>query len=366
MPEKRVAGAESRKRKRGRWLSAFLLLVPVALFLLNGCQLGYYSQAVKGQVSLMAKRQPVEKVMADPATPEAVRQQLLLAEQVREYAAAEMDLPAEKVYRSYVALESEAVVWNVLAAPRLSLTPRTWCYPLLGCLSYRGYFDKQAAWDEARRLAAEGEDTYVGGAIAYSTLGWFADPLTTPMIETSGPGLVELLLHELTHRKLYLRGDTGFNESLATMVAREGTLRYLAHHSLSLDWQRWRQRDAARAAFLELVADARQALARLYASDRDDEDKLRAKAAVIDTLREDYRQRVTRIPALADYSGFFAGPLNNAQLNGVRDYYGLVPAFQRLLLDCGGEWACFWPRVEALAKDDDARRQWAGAKGAEF
>mgnify|MGYP002525421991 CR=1 FL=1 len=328
------------------------------LFFLSGCQLGYYGQAVKGHLSLMAKREPVDEVVADAATPEAVRRQLRLSERVLDYAAADMGLPAEKVYRSYVALDEDAVVWNVLAAPRFSLQPRTWCYVLLGCLSYRGYFDEAAARDEARRLDAEGSDTYVSGAIAYSTLGWFADPLTTPLRDTSGAGPVALTLDELTHRRLCIRDDTRFNESLASMVAREGTLRYLARHDLNVDLTLWAQRDAARAAFLTLIKEAREQLERLYASDRSDQDKLAAKARMIDTLRANYLKRAEQLPALSAYQGFFQGPLNNAQLNGVQDYYGLVPAFQRLLLRCGGQWDCFWERVRGLADDDAARRVW--------
>ncbi len=333
------------------------------LFFLSGCQLGYYGQAVKGHLALMGKREPVEEVVAEAATPEAVRRQLRLSERVLDYAATDMGLPAEKVYRSYVALDQDAVVWNVLAAPRFSLQPRTWCYVLLGCLSYRGYFDEAAARQEARRLDAQGSDTYVSGAIAYSTLGWFSDPLTTPMLNTSSAGLVELMLHELTHRKLYIRDDTRFNESLASMVAREGTLRYLARHDLNVDLTLWAQRDAARGAFLALIEGARERLERLYASDRPEQDKLAAKARIIDRLRADYLARADQLPALAAYRGFFQGPLNNAQLNGVQDYHGLVPAFQRLLLACGGQWGCFWERVQRLADDDHARRAWQARAG---
>ena len=319
--------------------------------LLSGCQVGYYGQAIKGHFSLMHQRQPVERVLADPDTPAAVRRQLLLADDVLEFADRELALPARDVYRTYVPLERDAVVWNVQAAPRFSLTPKTWCYPLLGCLSYRGYFHQQAARDEADKLAAEGWDTDVGGAIAYSTLGWFQDPLTTPMIDRSGPALVELILHELVHRRLYIRDHTRFNESLATMVAREGTLRYLAHHDLTVDLDQWQQRDRARDAFLALVDDARDQLAALYASDLDPDVMAAEKAARIQALRRAFQERAGQVPGLSAYAGFFQGNLNNARLNGVHDYYGLVGTFRKMLLSCGGQWPCFWERVEALADD---------------
>lgn len=318
---------------------------------LSGCQLGYYGQAMKGHFSLMHQREPVERVLANPDTPDPVRRQLALAEDVLGFAERDLALPAEGVYRGYVHLDRDAVVWNVMAAPRFSFQPKTWCFLFVGCLSYRGYFQEAAAREQADKLAAEGWDTYVGGAIAYSTLGWFDDPLTTPMIDRSGPALVELLIHELVHRRLYIADHTRFNESLATMVAREGTLRYLAHHDLAVDLDRWRRRDQARDAFLDLVGDTRDKLATLYAGDLPPEAMGEQKAALIEALRQAFRARAEAVPGLEAYAGFFEGTLNNARLNGVHDYYGRVGDFQKILLSCGGQWPCFWRRVEALADD---------------
>ena len=328
------------------------------MLLLSACQLPYYSQAIKGQLSLMDKREPVSQVIDNPDTSPKVRQQLALSRQVLGYAADEMHLPAKHVYRQYVPLDRDAVVWNVLAAPPYSLRPHTWCYLVLGCLSYRGYFHKSAAEAEAHRLADRGYDTYVSGAIAYSTLGWFRDPLTTPMIDRSPAGLVDLLLHELTHRRLYIANDTRFNESLAVTVARAGTLRFLAAHHLDVNMNRLQRRDRARQAFLDLVGHARHELAELYASGRSDEAMEAGKAAIVTRLRRDFHRRSQDVPGLADYAPFFDGPLNNAQLNGVQDYYGLVPAFRGILSDCHGQWDCFWQRVDRLADNDKRRRAW--------
>jgi len=339
--------------ERGAGLAASLRLIACSLLLfLSGCQIGYYGQAVKGHMDLMGARQPVAEVVADPSTPAPVRRQLALAGDVLTFAGNDLGLPARKVYRDYVHLEHDAVVWNVIAAPPYSLEPRTWCYLMLGCLSYRGYFDRADAQALAGELDAEGMDTYVSGAIAYSTLGWFADPLTTPMIDRSGPGLVELLIHELVHRRLYIRDDTRFNESLATMVAREGTLRYLARHDLAVDLDRWRERDRARDAFLALVGATRERLETLYRSGADEAAMAVRKAALIEGLRDNYRARAEQLPALRAYAGFFEGPLNNARLNGVHDYYGMVGTFQTLLLSCGGQWDCFWEAVDVLARRD--------------
>lgn len=340
-------------------MRGILFLVSCSLFLLlSACQLPYYSQAIKGQLSLMDKREPVSKVIDNPDTSPTVRQQLALSRQVLAYAANQMHLPAKDVYRQYVPLHRDAVVWNVLAAPPYSLKPYTWCYPLLGCLSYRGYFHKGAAEAEARALSRQGYDTYVDGAMAYSTLGWFDDPLTSLMIDRSPQGLVDLLLHELTHRRLYIPGDTRFDESLAVAVARAGTVRFLSQHHLPVDMHRLHEQDRARRAFLQLVGGARRQLAKLYASGRSDEAMEAGKAAIITRLRRDFQRRGKDVPGLADYAPFFKGPLNNAQLNGVQDYYGLVPAFRKMLSDCHGQWTCFWRRVDRLADNDQRRRAW--------
>ena len=221
----------------------------VALLILSvtlaGCQLGYYGQAISGHFSLMGKREPVAEVLADPDTPEGVAEQLAFSQQVIDWAGPALGLPTDDVYHQYVALDQDAVVWNVLAAPRWSLTPTTWCYPLLGCVSYRGYFSREKADHEAAKLAEKGMDTWVGGAIAYSTLGWFADPLTTPMLNRSRPALAELLIHELTHRRLYIPNDTRFNESLATLVGREGALLFFAEHDIALNEEALAQQDRA-------------------------------------------------------------------------------------------------------------------------
>ena len=316
---------------------------------LSGCQLGYYGQAVHGHWSLMAKRQPLEQVLADPHTSAQLASQLRLSRQVMAFANQQLDLPASHVYQQYVSLDRQAVVWNVLAAPRFSLMPKTWCYLLLGCVSYRGYFHQGAAEKEAARLAKRGLDSYVAGAIAYSTLGWFDDPLTTPMVARPAPALVELLIHELVHRRLYIRDDTRFNESLATLVAREGAIRFLSHSKMPLDPTYWQQRDRAQQAFVALVGDARQQLAALYRSDLSALVMAKRKAAIQQQLRDQFAAQRQRVPGLAAYQRFFAGPLNNAQLNGVSDYNGWVPAFAALLLHCGGQWDCFWPQVEQLA-----------------
>lgn len=334
----------------------FILLVTLSL--LSGCQLGYYGQAVKGHWSLMRQRQPVTQVLADPATDETLASRLRLSQQVLVFSGDRLGLPADGVYQDYVPLQRDAVVWNVLAAPPLSLEPRTWCYLVVGCVSYRGYFNREDAQQKADELAEQGDDAYLSGATAYSTLGWFNDPLTTPMVARSRLALVELLIHELVHRRLYIQDDTRFNESLATLVARQGTRAFMASHpALAPERESWQRRHRARRAFVKLVGETRKALQALYQSDHPDAAKRRGKSELITQLRRRYEARRERVPELAAYQGFFAGPLNNAQLNGVSDYHGWVPAFADLFQHCRRDWPCFWREVEKLGKMPPGQRQ---------
>ena len=340
--------------RRCAWL--VLLILPA---LLAGCQLGYYRQAVAGHFALMGKREPIEAVLVDPDTPEAVADQLAFSQRVIAWAGPNLDLPVEDVYHQYVSLDQDAVIWNVLATPRWSLTPKTWCYPMLGCVSYRGYFDRERAESEAASLTEAGLDTWVGGAIAYSTLGWFADPLTTPMLKRSRPALAELLIHELTHRRLYIADDTRFNESLATLVGREGALAFFADQGIGLDENALAQQDRAEQAFLAIIEDTRKVLADLYASGEPSPSMAADKAQIQQQARERFEREKASLPALAGYQGFFDGPLNNAQLNGVSDYNGYVPAFARLLDQCQRDWDCFWQQVDNLAALPDQQRKQA-------
>ena len=333
-----------------------LLWLLTALTALAGCQSGYYLHVSRGHLELMAARQPVSKVLAGTAITPAQREQLELSAALLDFAGTELALPADRVYRDYVALQHDWVVWNLFAAPEFSLTPHQWCYPLLGCAGYRGYFSLSRADREQQRLEANGLEVYGAGAIAYSTLGWFRDPLTSAMLQGDDLWFAELLFHELVHRRFYLKGDTRFNESLATAVAREGVRRWLAAHGDPQRIQIMEQRDAARRQFLQLVATARQELQQLYQSGVDRPTLRAGKQDIAAALRQRYQQALVQTPALAGYQDWFAGPLNNAQLNMVSDYHDQVPLFDAALLECGGHWPCFWRQVKKLARLSPAER----------
>lgn len=333
------------------------VLLP-ALLLLAGCNPGYYWHLTEGHLSLMAERRPVDEVLKDPELEPARRQQLVYAGRVLDWAGEKAGLPARGSYRSYVALERDWVVWNLFAAPEFSLEPHQWCYPVAGCVSYRGYFDRARAGRAAERLRAEGLEVYGAGAIAYSTLGWFDDPLTTPMLRLSRPALAELLLHELVHQRLYVSGDTRFNESLATAVAAEATRRWLVAHGDEDEARLWRRANRARTRVLAWVEETRGQLREVYESARSEADKRAARDRIRQALRRRFREAASDSPALQAWTEWFRGSLNNAQLNTLTEYNGFAPAFNRLLLDCGGHWVCFWREVEALvALEPEARHR---------
>lgn len=328
-----------------------MLVLAVALAL-GGCQLGYYAHLAAGQLALMRQREPVDALLARADVAPDVADRLRLSGELLAFAEHELGLPAGDAYRHYVALDRDWVTWNLLAAPELSLTPHRWCYPVVGCAHYRGYFDRARAARERARLTRRGLEVYEVGSSAYSTLGWFADPLLSTMMEGDRWQFAELLFHELTHRRLYLRDDTRFNESLATAVARHGVRRWLASAApdeLEQALARLARRERARRTVLALVAETRAHLERVYASDLPPAHRRDLARALRWQLRARYRAALRDDPALAGYRGWFDGPLNNAQLNTLTDYEGWVPAFDRLLAACNDDLSCFWRRVEALA-----------------
>lgn len=334
-------------------MRAILLLCCLTL---SGCQAGYYWHLVKGHGALMADRKPVSAVLADASAPEPERRRLKQARAILAFAEHQLNLPVDNSYSDYVALERDWVVWNLFAAPEFAMEPRQWCYPVAGCVSYRGYFDRQEAERHAGRLGKKGLDVYGAGASAYSTLGWFDDPLTTPMLRREPAALAELLFHELAHRWRYVSGETRFNESLATALAAEATRRWLARNGEEEAIRAWRARERASRKVTKQVRATRRALKALYGRDLAPDAMREEKRAEQQKLRDWYERARSRDPALGAWQSWFEGPLNNAQLNTVLDYNDHVPAFNQLLLNCGGHWICFRERMAELADMNAERR----------
>ncbi len=354
----------TRRAVRGAYI-ALVLLLP----LLAGCgSVGYYAQAIHGQCQILHRKKPIEDLLADPKTPPTLKERLRLVLRIRQFAEEELKLPANGQYRHYADLGRRFAVWSVYAAPEFSLEAKTWWYPMVGRLEYQGYFNEAKASRFAAKLERKGFDLHVGGVEAYSTLGWFHDPvLNTFLLYNDDTDLAELLFHELAHQRLFVGGDTDFDEAFATAVAEEGVERWLRARGDSAELARYREAAERRQQFLALVSGARSKLERLYKSiDSAQCDACRSdpsgsgacaraewrreKAAVFDQLRLDYAETKSRWGGNKEYDGWFEQPLNNALLNTVDTYYALVPAFQRMLAGQGGDLGRFYKEAAALGK----------------
>ncbi len=329
-----------------------LLLLSI---LLTGCAtLAYYGQAVRGQLELVYERRPLDEVLADPATTPAVRHKIEIARAAREFASTGLALPDNRSYRGYADLGREFVVWNVFAAPPLALEAVPSCFPIAGCLDYRGYFSARAALRHAARRRRQGYEVYVGGVAAYSTLGWFADPILSTMLTWDDMRLVKILFHELAHQRLYVPGDTAFNESFATAVADAGWARWVAAGNPVTAADRAReQRDEALTA---LLVRYRGRLEQLYASALPPHEKLARKRATFAALAAEYAGLRERWGGVSEYDEWMAQDMNNAKLAAIATYHDHVPAFQRLLGFAGGDLPQFYALAGHVAALDDAAR----------
>ena len=315
-----------------------------ALLALEGC---YYMQAVRGHMDVMQRRRSVVEVLDDPNAPQTLKDRLELVQEAREFSVEELDLPNNESYRSYADLEREFVVWNVLAAPEFSLQPKEWCFPVAGCVAYRGYFAEQAAIREAEKLSGNGYDVSVGGVSAYSTLGRFSDPVLNTMMRWSDTDLVATLFHELAHQKVYVKNDTRFNESFATAVAEIGVERWFAARKEPELLNVYLARKALRREMLQLVEEAKISLAVLYDSELDEQEMRQGKDDILDQLSRDVSTLLARNGANAP--GWLGGALNNARLVSLGLYEGWLPAFRELYKDCNGKLSCFYRTANTIA-----------------
>ena len=352
-----------------RWLvvasvgtAATLVAVLATACLSAGCSsLGYYAQSVGGHLALVARAKPVAELTADTGTPAALRERLVLSQRIRDYAVSELALPDNRSYRGYADLGRNAAVWNVVAAPELSLTLETWCFPVVGCVGYRGYFDQAAANAEASALRARGLETTVYGVPAYSTLGkldWLGgDPLLNTFMHWPEGELARLIFHELSHQVVYAADDTMFNESFATAVERIGGARWLAQHAGDEARAQYRAFDGRRTEFRALTGRYRQRLDALYRSSASDADKRAGKARLMTELRAEYAGlKADRWAGFAGYDGWFERA-NNASFGVLAAYNELVPNFERLFEREGRDFKRFYAEVRRLADLPKAERQ---------
>jgi predicted aminopeptidase len=328
-----------------------LALMLAAAAAIGGCaSLSYYAQAARGQLRLLANRQPIDRVIAKPDTPEPLRASLALVLEIRDFAVSELALPDNDSYRTYVDIGRPYVVWNVFAAPEFSVEPKRWCFPLVGCLSYKGYFSEEKARAAATRLAEQGYDVFVGGIAAYSTLGHFDDPFLSSMLRLDETATAGIVFHEIAHQRVYVRDDTELNEAFASLVEEEGVRRWLGARGGSEALAEWERRREMQREFSALVGATREALAALYASPLSEDELRTRKAAELAAMRERYAALRATWGGYTGYDAWFAAPVNNARIASVATYRRLVPALKTLLADAGGDLPAFYSAVDALGE----------------
>ena len=324
--------------------------------LVAGCaQLGYYVQAAHGQYQLLSDAKPIDDWLADPEVSGNLKTRLVKVKEIRSFAARELGLPDNDSYKTYAHLKRQFVLWNVVAAPELSLRPKQWCFPIAGCVNYRGYYNQKEAQEYAESLRLENYDVQVSGVPAYSTLGWFDDPVLSTFIQYPDGALARLIFHELAHQVVYAKGDTQFNESFATAVEQTGVERWLAAHGDESARVAYAQFEGRKRDFLELLLNARKALESNYKGLASDPEKRRKKAEIFQSLQQEYQILKAKWGGYAGYDRWFAEPLSNAHLASIATYHDLVPGF-RALMKREPSFEKFYDAVRALALLDKAER----------
>ncbi len=366
-------GSNSRRMAHGRTnafpalrMKKFLFLAVIIVFATGCQQWRFYRQAIAGHLDVLSHRQPIRELIEASTTPPKLREQLQLVLQLRDFARDSLALPVDGHYLDYADLNRAHVVWNVHAAPPLSIEPRKWFYPLVGRLSYRGYFRETDAESAAEDLRSQGYDTYVGGVAAYSTLGWFRDPVLNTFVNDPEPDLAELIFHELAHQKLFVSGDTDFNEAFATAVGEAGVHRWLSSEGRSQQLDEYSSGCRRRDEFANLVMNSRARLKAVYPESSSpkshtftppDGNLLKIKEGIISDLRKDYDRQRQSWNGSNDYAGWFAGPINNAKLNTIESYHRLVPAFRQLQWESRDDLPEFYAKARILSKLPKQHRQ---------
>ncbi|MDQ6620790.1 MAG: aminopeptidase [Pseudomonadota bacterium] len=329
-------------------------LAALATLVLGGCSaIDFYWQGVSGQMNLIARARPIRDVLETTDDP-LLKTRLLQVQAIRAFAVRELGLPDNQSYTRYSDLGRPYVVWNVVATPELSLTPRQWCYAIVGCVSYRGYFNEDQARAEAQRLVSGGDDVNLGGVAAYSTLGWFDDPVLSTFVRYRETELARLLFHELAHQIVYVKDDTAFNESFAVAVEEEGMQRWLKAQASRPDAAQLAE-DAARTRrlksdFRAIVRSTRDRLRELYASKIPEAQKRAGKVVAFAEMREQYERAKAGWGGIAAYDRWFQTGANNAGIAGVGLYADHVPEFAVLIAAHQHDMPRFYDEVKALAK----------------
>lgn len=326
-------------------------LVLAGCLALASCRtISFYTHAARGQWEISSKAKPIAGLLCSPATSARVRGKLELVQELRRFATQKLSLPAEKQYDCYCDLGRKYVVWVVYAAPEFSVEGKTWWYPLVGSLKYRGFFDRLHAEREARLLQKQGYDVYFSGVEAYSTLGWLHDPVLNTFLNRTDANLAELLFHELTHQRLYVSGDTDFNEAFATAVGQEGARRWLRSKGRTKELKIYETENRLQREFVTMLLETRERLKTIYEQNKGaPAAKLRElKAAELARLRQYADDLNVQLGGKRAVDRWFAKPLNNARLNTLATYFGMLPGFEAMLKSEDGDIVKFFHRVESM------------------
>jgi predicted aminopeptidase len=341
------------------WLKLAVNLIWLPLsFSMSGC---YYLQAAQGQMALIAKREPITQVLARRDIDAKLRQRLEYVQAARAFAAQSLRLPDNRSYTSYVDLKRRYVTWNVFAAPAFSVEARQWCFPIAGCVVYRGYFHEAAAQRYASHLRRQGYDAVVSGVPAYSTLGHFADPVLSSMLQWSDAQVAATLFHELAHQVVYVQDDSAFNEAFATVVEAAGLQRWLVAQHRQADWQHWLTQEQRAGQFQQLLLTTRERLRAVYARGGDHQALLANKTRQLGQLKFEYSLLKQSWQGYSGYDDWFDRPLGNADFIAIATYQRCVPGFKRLLAGVSDDLPRFYAEVKKLAVQDRLMRQrWCG------
>ena len=324
---------------------------------LAGCaQFGYYAQAVHGQMSLLSQARPIDHWLSDPRVEDDLKSRLNRVREIRRFAVSQLGLPDNGSYKSFADLNRKFVMWNVVATPELSLEPERWCFPVAGCVDYRGYYSKDAAQDFAKGLRARGLDVRVTGVPAYSTLGWFNDPVLSTFIHYPEAEVARLVFHELAHQVAYAPGDSQFNESFATAVEEAGVSRWLDEQGDDETRASYRSFQQKREGFLKLLESYRARLDQTYRGPSTDDQKRAHKAELMAELQIDYSRLKQQWDGYAGYDRWFNEPMSNAHFALISTYHSDVSAFQQLLAE-KKTLPAFYQAVQSLARMDSAKRR---------
>ncbi|NOY66404.1 MAG: aminopeptidase [Gammaproteobacteria bacterium] len=342
----------------GRFFIGFLALI------LSACSsLSYYGQAIRGQFELLGKRVPITSVLAGDKLDKNIRQKLLTVQEARDFSISNLGMPDNDSYCDYADLKRRYVMWNVFVTPAFSFTPMEWCYPIVGCIAYRSYFSRVDAQKLANEMEASGYDVYLSAIPAYSTLGWFSDPVTSTMMHWQDYDLVGTLFHELAHQMFYIKNDTVFNESLAKAIEQEGLRRWMEYKGKGERYQAYLLDDRREDLLVKIVLKARKKLEVLYSQGDSKKISLSSKLEIFRLLRKDYYQLRKQWGGYDGYDQWILSGMNNAKIQSIATYYDYVPAFNQLLKKQGGDLSLFYKQIKKLmAKDIQSRKRILGVQ----